>query len=264
MLITSLANPTIKAISALHTKKGREESGHFLVEGLQLVGFGVDAGWHLETLLVKEGYEAGNRSEAVMTEAAAAAAQMLEVSAEVMGKLSQKDNPPSVMGVFKQKLQALKKTALQPTAVWLVLEEPRDPGNVGTCIRSSDALGAAGVIILTPATDLWAPECVRATMGSIFHLPLVRTTREDFVAWYSANGTPTLAGLHLKGDNTITSLTALPRPMLLAMGTEQSGLSPELTEACSHLVKIPMIGKAESLNLSQASTLALWEALRPN
>jgi TrmH family RNA methyltransferase len=260
-MISSLQNPLIKELAALHTKKAREESSLFLVEGLQLVGFGVAAGWELTQLLIKDGYQAGNKSEAVLADAVNSAGAVLEVSAEVMGKLSAKDNPPSVLGVFKQRLQALKKTTLQPTETWLLLEEPRDPGNLGTCLRSADALGAAGCIILTPATDLWAPETIRATMGSIFHLPVVRTTRDDFLAWLPSQNAQ-LMGLHLQGEIPIQQAASLPRPLVVAMGTEQSGLTPELTSACTHLVKIGMRGKAESLNLAQATTLALWEALR--
>lgn len=260
-MITSLHNPLVKELASLHTKKGREETGLFLVEGLQLVGFGVAAGWELHHLLIKGDYQAGNRSESVLADAMNTANAVHELAPEVMGKLSQKDNPPSIMGVFKQRLQALKKTILQPTAVWLLLEEPRDPGNVGTCLRSADALGAAGVIILTPATDLWAPETIRATMGSIFHLPLVRTSLADILAWLPTQNA-TVAGLHLQGTAPIQQAASLPRPLILAMGTEQSGLSPDLTAACTHLLTIGMRGKAESLNLAQATTLALWEALR--
>ncbi len=260
-MITSLQNPLIKELAALHTKKGREESSLFLVEGLQLVGFGVAANWELVHLLIKEGYAAGNKSEAILADAVNTAASVQDVSAEVMGKLSLKDNPPSIMGVFKQRLQALKKTTLGQNETWLLLEEPRDPGNLGTCLRSADALGAAGVIILTPATDVWAPETVRATMGSIFHLPIVRTTREDFLHWLPAQNAQ-LMGLHLQGTVPIEAASSLPRPLVVAMGTEQSGLSAELTAACTQLVKIGMRGKAESLNLAQATTLALWEALR--
>ncbi|MCA3244025.1 MAG: RNA methyltransferase [Alphaproteobacteria bacterium] len=262
-MITSLHNPLVKELAALHTKKAREESSLFLVEGLQLVGFGVAAGWELAHLLIKADYQAGHKAEAVLADAVNSAAVVHEVAPEVMGKLSQKDNPPSVLGVFKQRLQALKKTTLTAPQTWLLLEEPRDPGNLGTCIRSADALGAAGVLILTPATDLWAPETVRATMGSIFHLPLIRTTRGDFLAWLAAQSNAQLAGLHLQGETPIQHAAALPRPLILAMGTEQSGLSPDLTAACSHRLKIPMAGQAESLNLAQATTLALWEALRP-
>jgi TrmH family RNA methyltransferase len=260
-MITSLHNPLVKELASLHTKKGREDTGLFLVEGLQLVGFGVAAGWELVHLLIKDGYQAGNKSEAVLADAVNSAGAVQEVSSDVMGKLSAKDNPPSVMGVFKQRLQALKKTTLKPNDVWLLLEEPRDPGNLGTCLRSADALGAAGCIILTPATDVWAPDTIRATMGSIFHLPIVRTTREDFLGWLPQQNA-SVAGLHLKGETPIQQAAVLSRPLILAMGTEQSGLTPELSTACTHLLKIGMRGKAESLNLAQATTLALWEALR--
>jgi len=261
-MLSSPHNPLIKELSALHTKKVREATGLFLAEGLQLVGYGVEAGFELVHMMVKADYEAGQRSADVLAAATNAAQNVHEVAPILMAKLSGKDNPPSIMGVFKQRLMALKNVKLTASSTWLVLEEPRDPGNVGTCIRSADALGAQGVMMLIPATDVWAPECVRATMGSVFNLPLVRTTRADFLSWLP-QGTA-MAGLHLKAEHSITTAHTLPRPLLLVMGTEQSGLSPELSEACTHLLKIPMAGKAESFNLAQATTLALWEALRPN
>lgn len=260
-MLSSPHNPLIKELAALHTKKVREATGLFLAEGLQLVGYGVEAGFELVHLMIKADYAAGQRSADVLASATNAAQNVHEVAPILMAKLSGKDNPPSVMGVFKQRLQALKNVKLGTNTTWLVLEEPRDPGNVGTCIRSADALGANGVIMLTPATDVWAPECVRATMGSVFNIPLVRTTRADFLAWLPQGAT--VAGLHLAGTQSIAGTRTLPRPLLLVMGTEQSGLSPELTAACTHLLKIPMAGKAESFNLAQATTLALWEALRP-
>ncbi len=266
MPITSLTNPRVKDIAALATKKQREETGLFLVEGLQLVGFGVAAGWPLETLIVRADWESGARSEAVMNDARNVANHVLDVDAAVMHKLSNKDNPPTVMGVFGQRPQALKKVKLEASSVWLILEEPRDPGNVGTIIRTADALGASGVIIIPPATDIWAPECVRATMGSIFHVPLVKASRTDVLEWVEAQHTfhpqLTLAGLHLEGETDIRTVATYAGPTLLAFGTEQTGLSAELTAACTQLLKIPMAGKAESLNLAQAAGLTLYETLR--
>jgi TrmH family RNA methyltransferase len=266
MPITSLTNPRVKDIAALATKKQREETGLFLVEGLQLVGFGVAAGWPLETLIVRADWESGARSEVLMNDARNVASFVLDVDAAVMHKLSNKDNPPTVMGVFGQRPQALKKVKLEATSVWLVLEEPRDPGNVGTIIRSADALGASGVIIIPPATDVWAPECVRATMGSIFHVPVVKASRNDVLEWVEAqrmlHPQLILAGLHLAGSSGIQALANVAGPRVLAFGTEQTGLSPELTAACTQLVKIPMVGKAESLNLAQAATITLYEVRR--
>lgn len=250
--VTSAANPRIKDIAALGLKKARMESGLFVVEGLQLVGFGVEAGWELDTLVVRKG-----ERHAVLDKAAHAARSVLEVGEAVMAKVSRKDNPQGVVGVFKQRTVALK--AVKPEGVWVVLEEVRDPGNLGTIIRTVDAVGAQGVILVGTCTDLWSPECVRATMGSIFHVPVALAGVESFLAWRKSVG-GVMVGTHLQADTDYRQVPPA-RPLLLCMGTEQSGLSDAMATACDVRVKIPMRGRAESLNLAMATGVMLYAIL---
>jgi len=258
-LVTSLSNPRLKEVAALRLKKHRNEHGLFVAEGLQQLGMAVAAGWQVETLIQQEGVH-----HPVLAEVQSAAHSVLTVPAEVLAKLSQRDNPPQAIGVFQQRLTALKKVALAPGSVWLVLEELRDPGNVGTLIRTTDAVGAAGVLVLEPSADVWAPECVRASMGSIFHLPMVQTRRADFLAWWEAQTAEqpvALVGAHLQGAVDYRAMTST-RPLLLALGTEQRGLSRALSDACTQLVKIAQPGRAESLNVAVAGAVLLYEARR--
>jgi TrmH family RNA methyltransferase len=255
--VTSLANPRIKDIAALAMKKTRVETGLFMVEGLQLVGFGVEAGWELDTLVV--GSQFYNEPE-ILHRAMAVAGHVLKVSEPVLEKLSRKDNPQAVLGVFKQRKLNLGDLKPAQKDVWVVLEQVRDPGNLGTIIRTVDAVGAAGVVLLGDCTDLWAPECVRATMGSVFHVPVVAGKVADFLVWRETfDGL--LAGTHLRGDTDYRKLPST-RPLLLCMGTEQSGLSEELAGACDVLTKIAMRGRAESLNLAMATGVMLYEVFR--
>ena len=245
-LVTSLSNPRLKEVAALRLKKHRSEYGLFVAEGLQQLGMAVAAGWQVETLIQQEGVH-----HPVLAEVQNAAHSVLTVPAEVLAKLSQRDNPPQAIGVFQQRLTALKK-------------ELRDSGNVGTLIRTTDAVGAAGVLVLEPSADVWAPECVRASMGSIFHLPMVQTRRADFLAWWEAQTAEqpvALVGAHLQGAVDYRAMTST-RPLLLALGTEQRGLSRALSDACTQLVKIAQPGRAESLNVAVAGAVLLYEARR--
>lgn len=262
--ITSMTNPRVKSIMALAMKKARVESGLFVVEGLQLVGFGVDAGWELDTLVFRDG-QADNHKAAgagVFGRALQATKYALAVNGHILEKLTRKDNPQAVIGVFKQKTLPLAEVKVGQD-VWMVLEQVRDPGNLGTVIRTADAVGAKGVILVGNCTDVWSMECLRATMGSIFHVPVVVVGLESFLAW-KKQADAVMVGTHLDGevDYRDTTQARGDKGLLLAMGTEQSGMSDEMAAACDVLVKIAMRGKAESLNLAMASGVMLYEVFR--
>jgi len=261
--ITSLSNPKIKGIAALAMKKERAESGLFVVEGLQLVGFGIEAGWELEVLVVGRTQISGTKTQELLGRLYDAAGLVLEVTQEILEKLGRKENPQGVLVVFKQRVIGLSDCRITGDDVWVVLEEVRDPGNLGTVIRTVDAVGAAGVMMVGTCTDLWAGECVRATMGSVFHVPVVMTTRENFLTWRKGQDA-VMVGTHLQGAVDYREVSGLRggKGLLLCMGTEQSGLSEELAEACDARVKIAMRGKAESLNLGIATGVMLYEIFR--
>jgi TrmH family RNA methyltransferase len=258
--ITSMTNPRVKSIMALGMKKARVESGLFVVEGLQLVGFGVDAGWELETLVFRDGENDANK--AVLNRALQATKYALAVNGHILEKLTRKDNPQGVIGVFRQKTLPLAGVKLGQD-VWVVLEQVRDPGNLGTIVRTVDAVGAKGVILVGNCTDVWSMETLRATMGSIFHVPVVMTSPEGFLAWRKAQDA-VMVGTHLRSDVDYRDVADKRggKALLIAMGTEQSGLSDEMAEACDVLTKIAMRGKAESLNLAMATGVMLYEIFR--
>ena len=168
------------------------------------------------------------------------------------------DNPQTVLGVFKQRwAKPPEPPAIAADATWLALEEIRDPGNLGTIIRTADAVGAAGIVLVGTCCDAWSRECVRATMGSIFAVPLARATHEEFAAIMAAWPGDTV-GTHLAGRDDFRKV-AYRAPSLLVMGGEGPGLSDAAATACSRLVKIPMAGRLDSLNLAVATGLALYQ-----
>jgi RNA methyltransferase, TrmH family len=258
--ITSLSNPIIKDITALALPKNRKATGLFIAEGLKLVADAMEANWTVHTLVHATNVASQPLVERLATTAHARGGSILSVSEAVLAKISRRDNPQTVLGVFEQKLTPL--AAIRPKAgdVWIALEQVRDPGNLGTIVRTADAVGAAGVILVGDTVDPFSVEAVRATMGSIFAVPLARASRSDFAA-LAKNWRGSVVGTHLKGTSDYRA-TPYRDPVLLVMGAEQSGLTPEVADLCNTLVKIPMAGKADSLNLAVATGVMLFEIRR--
>jgi len=260
--VTSLQNERVKFIRALEMRKARRETGLFVAEGASVLVSARDAGWKPQMLVFLAGSAGAGIHRELLSWAEGAGAECLEVSEAVLGKLAAKDNPQTMLGVFEQRWQAAPAPKAEPdTAVWLALEGIRDPGNLGTIIRTVEAVGAKGILLVGACCDPYSRECVRATMGSIFNVPLVRTDGEAFRVW--ASGWPGDAvGTHLSATEDFRGVPYLG-PVLLMMGSEGPGLSDQLAEACSRLVKIPMAGRLDSLNLAVATALVLYEVRRP-
>jgi len=260
--VTSLQNERVKFIRALEMRKTRRESGLFVGEGASVLVSARDAGWKPQTLVFLAGSAVSGVHRDLLHWAEAAGAECLEVSEAVLGKLAAKENPQTMLGVFEQRCRTLPEPPTVPEdAVWLVLEGIRDPGNLGTIIRTVDAVGAGGIVLVGASCDPYSREAVRATMGSIFNVPLVRTEPEAFRAWAS-RWPGDAVGTHLTAQE---DFRAVPYrgPVLLVMGSEGPGLSDDLAHACSRLVKIPMAGRLDSLNLAVATALMLYEIRRP-
>jgi TrmH family RNA methyltransferase len=252
--ITSLANPIVKAVRALHMRKARQESGLFLVEGLKAVTEAVDLRRAPRILLYGEGVA----NHPLLARAAAVAGETLEVSAAILAKISRRDNPQTVLGVFEQAFTDLGALDPAPARCWVALEAVRDPGNLGTIVRTADAAGCGGVILVGDCCDPYSVEAVRATMGSIFAVPIARTGVAEFLAW-RARWPGSVVGTLLTAE---TDFRAAPYrdPTLILMGNEQAGLSASLAAACDVTVKIPMRGRADSLNLAVATGVMIYAA----
>jgi TrmH family RNA methyltransferase len=190
-----------------------------------------------------------------------ARAECLEVSSAVLGKLAGKDNPQTVLGVFEQRWREAPAPGELADATWVALEAVRDPGNLGTIIRTVDAVGASGVMLVGPCCDPYSREAVRASMGSLFQVPLVRSNQAAFLQW-AARWPGEIVGTQLSAREDFRA-ARYRAPTLLLMGSEGPGLSPELAQVCQRLVKIPMAGQLDSLNLAVAAALVLYEIRRP-
>ena len=259
--VTSLANPLVKEIKALALKKFRDQQNAFMAEGLKLVIDALDLGWTIRTLIFAKSAIGNPTVEKVAARTVAAGGTVLEVSEKVLSAITRRDNPQIVVGVFTQRFLPLKSVRPEGSDVWIGLDRVRDPGNLGTIIRTADAVGARGVILIGETTDPFSLETVRATMGSVFAVPLVKTSVDAFLDWRKGFS-GLLAGTHLKGAVDYRSVRYDGKPVLLLMGNEQQVLPDELAKTCDKLLRIPQAGRADSLNLAVATGVMLFEIRR--
>lgn len=262
-VITSLQNDQVKFVRSLRMRKVRREAGVFMVEGAAIIISARDAEWQPRTLIYAATEKANPTIEKMASWASRAGVDCLEVSEAVIAKLASKENPQSMMAVFEQRWAAAPDAAAEPRgSVWLALEEVRDPGNLGTVIRTADAVGARGIILVGPGCDPYSPEATRATMGSIFSVPLVRLDRQKFLDWIK-RWPGDVVGTHLSAATDFRSV-GYRGPTMLIMGSEGSGMSDEMAQACTQLVKVPMAGRLDSLNLAVATALVLYQIRGPH
>ena len=263
MVITSTQNPRIKAIRALSQRKRRQETGLFFAEGIRLAGEAVQTGVDIETLVVAPEQLRSDFGWDMVRRAREDGVEILEVGADVFRSLSGRDGPSGIGVVARQRWTALDDSTNNPAAAvtlgWVVLEDVGSPGNLGSILRTSDATGATGVILLGDTADPYDPEAVRGSMGAVFSQQVIRSPLEALIQWKRRMGIP-MIGTSDAAPADFRSATYAP-PLLLSLGGEQHGLSREVMAACDALVRIPMAGRADSLNLAVAAGVMLYEVL---
>jgi len=254
--ITSLTNPTVKAVRALHLRKEREETGLFLAEGLKLVIEAIELGRVPKILLYGPDAAGHPQLRRVVDATNAGGGEVVEVNRDILEKISRRDNPQAVVAVFPQLFKPLADLNPAHARCWVALQAVRDPGNLGTIVRTADAAGCGGVILVGDCCDPYSVEAVRATMGSTFAVPLTKATVAEFIEWRKT-WPGSVAGTLLTA--TVNYREADYRaPTLILMGNEQAGLPPELAAICDVNVKIPMRGRADSLNLAVATGIMIY------
>ncbi|KAG1702740.1 putative tRNA/rRNA methyltransferase YsgA [Nymphon striatum] len=215
--ITAVSNPRIKSIKALSQKKNRDQDGTFLVEGMKLVRDAFENGWEIETLI----YAATTNDNVQVTELAAklrvAGADILEVNEKVLSSITRRDNPQLVVGVMRQNWKRAPEKISNPSTTWIALDRVRDPGNLGTIIRTADSAGVEGIILVGETTDPFSMEATRASMGSIFNVPLVRMDVPEFLKW-RITWEGLVVGTHLEGATDFRNIDYKSAPVLLVDG----------------------------------------------
>lgn len=253
-MITSVSNPAVKDVALWQTKaKARRESGFFVVEGLRLVREAAPE--DVVRAYATEEFAASEEGKALCERLAAE-----PVSDSVMARMSDTKTPQGILAVVRQKKWRLEDLTAAPAPL-LVLEHVQDPGNVGTLFRTAEAAGAAGILMDAETADPWQPKVVRGTMGAIFRLPFaVSEDLPEALLELKARGM-TLYAAHLEGSREYDTVSYPPRAAFL-LGNEGSGLSERITALADERIRIPMAGRTESLNVSTAGAVLLYEHFR--
>jgi len=252
--ITSRSNEEIKKIRSLAQRKYREESGLFITEGLRHALEAAEAGWEFQSLVIEDGSKGHDLVKKLLKQADCL---VLEVPSAIMESITKRDNAQNVVAVLKQQWTDL---ASVKDGLWITLEEIRDPGNLGTIMRTADCVGARGIVLIGNTCDPYSLEAIRASMGSFPHMKMVRCELDEFAAW-AGKSRFQIVGTHLMTDHDYRAVK-YKTPLMLLMGNEQAGLTDQLVKICTDLVKIPMKGKADSLNVSVATAVMLYEINR--
>jgi len=258
-LITGLSNPTIKALRALRDKKHRKREGRFMAEGLRLLTDARETGHLPEMLVMAEGRERHPLLDLLIADVEAARGDVIEVSEAALTKITGKDNPQAVCGVFAEFDTGLSRIDRARAPLVLVAQAMRDPGNLGTMLRTADAVGAGGLILIDDCADPFSVEAVRASMGAVFTVPLAQARWDEFREWLrSGDGQLVAASLRESHDYRSAPYAA---PCFVMVGNESRGLPEEYERECDLRVHMPMLGRADSLNAAVAGAVLGYEVL---
>jgi len=251
--VTAFSNTTVKLLRSLRDKKARRTEGLFLAEGLRIVTEARDSGRLPEIVAFSaEGAKHPLAAE-IIAATEAAGGDAVETTADILSKMSGKDNPQMLLGAYRQPDTAIARIHRTKAPLWIVAQALRDPGNIGTILRTGDAVGAGGLILVDDSADPFSVEAVRASMGAIFTQEVATARWPDFIAWLRS-GQGQLVGTSLKATSDYLD-AEYRKPCFLLIGNEQQGLPADYEAECDSLVKIPMAGRADSLNAAMAAAV---------
>ncbi|MGI8552244.1 MAG: TrmH family RNA methyltransferase [Dehalococcoidia bacterium] len=256
-MIASHSNSSIKQIRALRLRQERDRSRLFFVEGIRLVAEAIQLQVEIECCVVCPDLLKSRFAREIVQLARDRSVAIIEVTPVIFRGLSIRDGPQGLGAVIRQRWQSLEEVRPGEELCWVALDGVQDPGNLGTVLRTSDAVGGAGVILLQQSTDPYDPSAVRASMGAVFSQRVIRTSFDEFAEWKRRHHwylTGTSGGAALDYQEI-----SYPTPCLLLMGSEREGLSSEKQSLCDAVVSIPMAGRSDSLNLSVATGVMLYE-----
>lgn len=259
--ITSPANPQIKRLRALAQRRYREQEGAFAVEGIRHVWQAVESAAPIELIVVAPDLLGSDPALAMVADAAASGIRVVRVSGPVFRSFAERDHPSGLAAVVRVAPSRLDDLPVGPGALFVALHEAGNPGNLGTILRTMDAVASGGLILIGSATDPYHPTAVKASMGTLFTVPIVRVAApEDLLRWCRASG---IGVVTTSSSATQDHWSArYPDPCLLLFGSEGRGLADGLLDAGDVAVRIPMAGSADSLNLAVAVGILLYEARR--
>jgi len=263
-VISSAANPLIKRVRLLGDRRHRRREGAFVVMGVQPVWQAVEAGADIEVLILAPDL-LREPAAGMVAGQEAAGVRVARVSGELFGRIADRDGPAGLAAIVRQRTARLADLAVRPSSVFVVLHEVANPGNLGTIIRTADAAGAGGVILVGPCSDPFDPVAVKASMGAVFSVPVAAVeSAAEFLAWCRASGIAVAVTSGSDAGPGAESLWAasVPSPLAILLGSEGAGLPDDLLAAGDLRLAIPMTGTAESLNLAVAAGILLYETWR--
>lgn len=247
----------VKQLRQLRTRPERERSGTFYVEGVRIVAQAARSNWKLERCVIAPTLLVSDYGRQIVEELRSEGTPVTELSAEDFGSISFKENLQGIGAVVRSRMESLDEVYPSDGVGWVALDSVGNPGNLGAILRTCDAVGCDGILLLGDTTDPYHPAAVRASMGAIFAQRLVRARWDEFLRWKAERG------YHVTGTSGTASQeyreVSYPSPLVLLMGSERQGLSVEQQGACDLLVRIPMVGTGDSLNLGVATSLMLYE-----
>lgn len=252
----SPANPHIKEIRKLRDHKERMETGLFYIEGLRIIAEAVQMNAKIEYLVVCPELLTSDYAHQLLKSPGVVSLPLYEVNEKTFTSFSLKEHPQGLGAVVHQEWSSLEQ--INPsTPLWIALDSIQDPGNLGTILRTSDSVGCAGVILLDQSTDPFDPTSIRASMGAIFSQKIIKTHLPELTAWKAEHPIP-IIGTSGAAELDYHQVT-FPNPCILLMGSERQGLLKTHLAICDMIVRIPMVGRSDSLNLAIATAIVLYE-----
>ena len=251
--VTAFSNATVKLLRSLRDKKARRAEGLFLAEGLRILTEARDSGMLPEIIALSAEGARHPLAEEIIAATEAAGGDAIETTPDILSKMSGKDTPQMVLGAYRQPSTSLDAIERSKAPLWIVAQALRDPGNIGTILRTGDAVGAGGLILIDDCADPYSVEAVRASMGALFTQQIATARWPEFVAWLRG-GEGQLVGTSLKATQDYLE-AKYRQPCFLLIGNEQHGLPADYEAECDLLVKIPMAGRADSLNAAMATAV---------
>jgi len=251
--VTAFSNSTVKLLRSLRDKKARREHGLFLAEGLRILTEARDSGRLPEIVAFSAEGSRHPLAAQIIAATEAAGGDAIETTPHILSKMSGKDNPQMLLGAYRQPTTSLDEIDRAASPLWICAQALRDPGNIGTILRTGDAVGAGGLILIDDCADPFSVEAVRASMGAIFTQQVATAPWPKFLEWLRS-GDGQLVGTSLKTDQDYLA-AEYRTPCFLLIGNEQQGLPADYEAECDLLVKIPMAGRADSLNAAVATAV---------
>jgi TrmH family RNA methyltransferase len=251
--VTAFSNSTIKLLRSLRDKKARKAEGLFLAEGLRILTEARDSGLLPEIVAFSPEGARHPLAAEIIAATEARGGDAIETTPDILSKMSGKDNPQMLLGAYRQPETSIERIDRSKAPLWIVAQALRDPGNIGTILRTGDGAGAGGLILIDDSADPFSVEAVRASMGALFTQDVATARWEEFITWLR-QGEGQLVGTSLKATHEYLE-AEYREPCFLLIGNEQQGLPADYEAECDLLVKIPMAGRADSLNAAMAAAV---------